>query len=174
MKRYIFLLYILCVCSVLFASSVEDRYVMKTFENGQLYFILPFDIPSQDTKVKALSADITYLTTADSVTVNMSVCYPSALTADSIVFSGDTHFASTDFQTFFIEMEGKQWLHRYSVRMPWGVLNQLYFQNPPFVLSVYAKERQLVYAFPDKKWEKEKKSIQQILQMITANKRLYK
>ena len=58
---------------------------MKTIENGQLYFVVPYDIPSLTAKTKALSADITYLTTSDSVTMNISVWSANELLTDSIV-----------------------------------------------------------------------------------------
>ena len=175
MRRIIFLLSSLCL--LLFsahATSLEDRYVMKTLENGQLYFITPFDIPAVTPKTKALSADITYLTSSDSVTTNISVWTTQELHTDSIVFLGEIKIELKDFQTFFIERDGKLWLHRYSLRFPLKDLTIIYSGQSPFLINVYAKGQAIHYSYPSKSWSKEQMWMNQILHIIDTNRRLYK
>ena len=175
MRRIILSLSFLCfLLFSTYAASLEDRYIMKNLENGQLYFILPFDIPSVTSKTKALSLDITYLTTSDSVTTNISVWTAQELQTDSIVFQGDTKIALNDFQTFFIERDGKLWLHRYSLRFPLKDLTFIYSGQCPFMIDIYAKGQEIHYSFPFKSWPKEQMWMNQILHIIDTNKRLYK
>jgi len=174
MKRFFFLFVAVCLISSLYASSVEDKYIMKTFENGQLYFILPYDIPVQTSKAKALSADITYLTTSDSVTMNISVWTDRELATDSIALEGGERIVIKDFQTFFIEPEGKLWLHRYSLRYPLVCLTKLYAAESPFSMIIYTREQEMAYGYSSKVWSKERAWMNKILHTIDSNRRLYK
>lgn len=173
MRRKILLLLGLCVCALSYAVKIEDRYVMKTFDGGQIYFIEPFEVPGVAKQAKPMSADITYLTTSDSVTMNISVWTLQELSADSIVLEGSERMTFTEFQTFFIEREKKWWLHRYSFRYPLSVLNNLYAQSVPFTLSVYSHGQAYEYAYTAKAWPKERDWLTQILHIIATNKRLY-
>lgn len=148
---------------------------MRTFENGQLFFIEPYDVPAYTAKEKALSTDITYLTNSDSVTMNMSVWTIKELATDSIVLEGGyKRIAISDFQTFYIEKDGKLWVHRYSVRYPLVYLNMLYADSEPFIINVCTKGEQIKYGFASKQWKKEQDWMNQILHTIATNKRLYK
>ena len=174
MKRLTLLLLAVCIFSAVYAIKTEDRYVMKTFDGGQLYFILPYDIPALTVKTKALSADITYLTTSDSLTMNLSVWAADELTTDSIVVEGDVRIAICDFRTFFIEPDGKQFLHRYSLRYPLNILTALYRSASPFTISVYAQGHEIRYAYSSKSWNKEQIWMNKILHIIDSNKRFYR
>ena len=174
MKRLSFLLAVLCLMASVHAKKPEDRYVMKTFENGQLYFILPFDIPSLSVKTKPLSADITHLTTTDSVSLKISVWSVNELSADSIVLEGSERLVITDFETFFIEPDGKLWLHRYSMSFPLSILTRLYTSPLPFKLNVFANENKIQYGWKEKEWKKEQEWMNKILHIIDNNRRFFK
>lgn len=173
MKKYLLLILSLYILSSLQASDLADRYIMKVIENGQLYFILPYNIPSKSAKEKALSVDITYLTTSDSTTINMSVWTKNELAIDSIVFVGRENWRIEDFSIFFIEKDGKLWLHRYSLRFPFCQLVQLYKEPDPFVLCFYAKGDVLQYSCSLRSWSKEQLWMNQILHTIMSNKKIY-
>ncbi len=169
---------VLCLSAILFslmanAEKLEDRYVMKTIENGQLYFVVPYDIQSQTAKTKALSADITYLTTSDSVTMNISVWSSNELLTDSIVLKGTTQVVIRDFKTFFIEKDNKLWLHRYSLRYPFTSLALLYADTKPFMIDVCFGSQRITYGYSQKQWKKEQEWMNQVLHIIATNKRLY-
>jgi hypothetical protein len=166
--------WMLLIFSCAFAAKLEDKYVMKTFENGQLYFVVPYDIPSRTAKQKALSADITYKTTSNMVTMNLSVWTDEELLTDSIVLVGHERLNITDFQTFFIEKDRKLWLHRYSLQFPWKYFNLMYADPNPFSINIYSVSRNLQFGFSDKQWHKEQDWMNQILHIIASNKRLYK
>lgn len=172
MKRLLELLCALCLCHPLFAVKVEDRYVMKAFEGGQLYFVLPFDIPSTD-KQKDLSADITYLTNSDSVTLNITVRTPNELAPDSIVLQAGEHYNITDYETFYIERDNNLWVHRYSLRFPMAVLKRAYTSSAPYTLTVFAPGQTYSYAFAQRTWQKEQDWMNRLLHIIDTNRRLY-
>ena len=169
---------ILCLLSFLFsliayAEKLEDRYVMKTIDNGQLYFVVPYDIPSLTANTKALSADITYLTSSDSVTMNLSVWFIDELMTDSIVLTGATQFVIRDFKTFFIEKDRKLWIHRYSLQYPMASLAMLYADANPFTIDVCFGSQRITYGYSSKQWKKEQEWMNQIIHIIATNKRIY-
>ena len=84
MKRYLALFLLSLVSWAAWAVKIEERYVMKAIEEGQIYYISPYEISSQTNKIKPLMADVTYLTYSDSVTMNISVWTPQELLADSL------------------------------------------------------------------------------------------
>ena len=173
MKRILLTSIILLLSTSFYAISIEDRYVMRVVNDGQLYFILPYEIPSSAYRTKAAMADITYLTTTDSVTMNVSVWGKDVLKADSILLITEDDRVVCDFQTFFIEMDGKLWLHRYSLRYPYADLCRLYSSPSPFILRIYAESKEVQYTYLAKAWKKESVWMNQILQMIMSNKEVY-
>lgn len=174
MKKFQILILSLLSFAYVSAVGLDDRYVVKTIDNGQLYFIMPFDIPALAPKTTSLSADITYLTTNDYVTMNVSVWSKDEWVADSIILLEGGNRLDISYQTFFVEMEGKQWLHRYSLRYPLDILIHMYSCSDPYVLCFYTNGRQIQYSFSARSWQKEQKWMNPILHMILRNMKLYK
>lgn len=174
MKRYLALFLLSLVSWAAWAVKIEDRYVMKAIEEGQIYYISPYEISSQTNKIKPLMADVTYLTYSDSVTMNISVWTPQELLADSLVLRSGKQVYCRNFETFFVERDGKQWIHRYSLQFPLASMNAIYAASTPFSLCVYAKGKTVEYGYTDKAWPKEQDWMNQILHIIATNKRLYK
>ena len=175
-RTYTKILLLLYFCfytsSTAFAIRFEDRYIMKTSDKGQLYFIMPYKIPAITPHAKALSADITHLVTTDSVTMNISIWAPYELQTDSICLVGEERVSIACFQTFFIEKDGKLWLHRYSLRYPIKNLMMLYENSLPITICVYAPQQTLLYGYSQKKWNNEREWMNKILHIIASNKRL--
>lgn len=146
---------------------------MKMLENGQLYFICPYVIPALNAKTKDVSTDITYLTYSDSITMNMTIWNDTELQTDSIVLIGRSRISISDFQTFYIEKDKKLWAHRYSLHYRFTELAELYRAPFPFVLCIYAQGTEIRYSYSPKAWEKESVWMNQILHIISTNKRLY-
>lgn len=173
MKKFILILTgILIVVNLSVFAKLEDRYIMKPAEKGQLYFIVPFNIPSTAKKTKPVDVDITYLTSNDSVIMNLSVWCSEQLLADSIVLHDDIVLPIYKFQTFFIELDGKMWHHRYSLRYPYDALKSLYNSKTPICISVYAKTNVLHYTYSTNNWTEESGWMMRLLQMIDVNKSL--
>lgn len=174
MKRYLALFLLSLVSWAAWAVKIEERYVMKAIEEGQIYYISPYEISSQTNKIKPLMADVTYLTYSDSVTMNISVWTPQELLADSLVLRSGKQVYCRNFETFFVERDGKQWIHRYSLQFPLASMNAIYAASTPFSLCVYAKGQKVEFGYTDKAWPKEQDWMNQILHIIASNKRLYK
>ena len=175
------ILLIIVLCGAWLTSTavkLEDRYVMRPVEGGQLYFIVPYRVPAvlvKGTPVpKPMEIDVTYLTMADTMTVNISVWDKTELHADSIALIGASPYIMRTFQTFFIEREKQYMLHRYSLRCTWEEWNTLYESENPFTVVMYAPEKEIRYAFPSKRWKKEQAWMKEILHLIATNKQLYK
>lgn len=175
MRQKIFFIILLCLLTLTrsLAENIDEKYVMKPTKNGQLYFILPFEVPTSTPKCKPLSVDITYLSSNDSVVMNVSVLSANELKTDSIVIIGGIRILLSNFETFYIEKEGKLWHHRYSLHFLYCELSNLYASREPFLFRVYSGNQQIEYAFSMKKWEKERGWMKQILHIIDSNKRLY-
>ncbi|GEM_PF-1970656 len=162
------LLYLPCFA----ATKLSERYVMQQREGAQLFFIVPFEIPCCDKSSKPLSADITYLTSEDSVALKISLLIPQQLFIDSmVIISGDERQAIA-FQTYFIEPEGKLFLHRHCLNFPFNYLKRIYFADSAFKLVIYSRDKEYCYAVKDKKWKEEKEWMCQLIRLIENNKRL--
>jgi len=173
MRRIILIITSLFIYSAFaLADKLEDRYVMKIFDEGQLYFILPFEIQTQTNKVKPLSVDITYLTTADSITMNMSVLTMKELNTDSVVLEGENKVVIPDFQTFFIEKEGKYWFHRYSIQIPYCQFMQFYSATKPLHIEIHSATQCIQYGYTQTQWNKDRIWMLQIIKIMENNKRL--
>ena len=173
MKRVVLLLVTLCWCTMMFAVRIDDRYVMKPTDGGQIYFILPYEIPTKHAGMKNLSVDVTHLTQKDSVTMNVSIWSDIELQVDSVVLVGGERLSISKFQTFFIEKDGKWWLHRYSIPLSWDNWNMLYNASEPFLFYVFDTQRTIQYAYSSKQWKAESEWMNQILHIINKNKQFY-
>lgn len=175
MKRFLILISLFFFSiSIIGNNRLSDLYVMKPLENGHLYFVLPFNIPSITSKTRSVSVDITSLTCSDSVTVNMSVWKKTEIETDSIIFRSDRNFVIHDYQTFFIEKDEKLWLHRYSIRMLFKDLKYLYSAPKSFRIQVYSKDQLMEYEYTSRLWSKEGNNICQVLRIIESNKKLFR
>ena len=173
MKRYFLILVMALTAIGMNAEKLEDRYVSKIVSDGMLFFIKPFELPNQD-KGKPAEADITYLIQEDTMTLNMSVYHSSILQTDSISFEGLKHCTVTNFETFYIDKKGKQYVHRYSCALPYTFWRSLYMSKTPFRMSIYSEGTKLSYGYSDKKWLSESTWMLQILQLIERNKKASK
>lgn len=169
MKR-LTILFALSLCiSYIYAEKTEDRYVVRPVQEGLLYFIEPFEVPSKD-KMPAAELDITYIVSRDSFTLNMSIRLPEAIDADSIGLGSRTDTIVRDFHTFFIDKEKNRFKHRYSCTLPYTCLHTLYQSPMPYTLTIYAGGRKLQYGYAERAWSKERSWMQQILLLADKNK----
>lgn len=152
-------------------KKLAERYVVRPVQEGLLYFIKPYELPSQQRKIEAASMDITYLVTWDTVTLNMSIILPEVIGADSIVFTSDQSMTFAQFETFFIDANKKnQFVHRYSCKVPYRYIQGLYNNEKPYRMTIYSKGQSFVYGFSPKSWDKERKMMSQIFTLIDRNK----
>ena len=169
MKRSLILLAFIASCFTIYAEKLTSKYVSRLVSDGMLYFIGPFELPNQQ-KGQPVEMDITYITKSDSLTFNMSIYTSVIIQTDSIKFVSNTPKTITDFTLFFIDKKGKNFIHRYSCKLPYSYFEELYTEANPFVVEVYTDKGQVLqYAYNAKKWSKECSWMQQIIQIIKSN-----
>src|SRR5690606_26160583 len=76
--------------------------------------------------------DITYKTSEDTAVVNFSYFDSKDLTIDSIAIGG-TPVIAAPATRLFVEPDGKNWHYRYSVRLPYSTLRNVFLAShtPP-------------------------------------------
>ncbi len=173
MKRL--LLYLLLLFSLpIGAKDISDYYVMRPRTNDLLYFILPIEITSTERNIEAAAFDITYITSEENATINMTIYADESLQTDSIIFFGrGVRYVSKQLDTFYVEKEKKKgWAHRYSCKVPFADIQQLYTSSMPWQLIVCAKEKNFTYAQGKRVWKEEQKRMTEILTIIQVNKQV--
>lgn len=171
MRKIILCILAICTTIGLKAEKLEDHYVVRTLPDALLYFVLPYEVPSLQ-KTPAAEIDITYPTNQDSLRVNMSIYTDKPLKVDSIVFITETSMRTTDFETFFIDKNGKNYIHRYSCFFPYSLWQKMYTCDKPFRLCIYAEQQKFEYGYSQQKWNKENLWMQRILLLINRNKQI--
>lgn len=169
MKKIVFFLLFAFVSITSFAkSNLSDKYVMRLRANDLLYFILPNEIESLD-KNKSLKFDITYVTSEQDVTINMSIFTKQELVINSIGFASDKNLLIKDFKTFYVEKEDNWWCHRISCRVPFDYLKQMYLSANSYKIEIYDNQKVLTYTFSGKTWKNEQLWMNKLLALITQN-----
>lgn len=168
MRKIVLLLFAFVSITSFAKSDLSDKYVMRLRANDLLYFILPNEIESVD-KNKSLKFDITYATSEQDVTINMSIFTKQELIIDSIGLASNKNLLIKDFKIFYIEKEGNWWCHRISCRVPFDYLKQMYLSTNSYKIEIYDKQKVLTYTFSGKTWKNEQLWMNKLLALITQN-----
>ena len=91
---------------------------------------------------------------------------------DSFVIEGNHRVVIKDYETFFVELEGKLWLHRFSLRFPLNDLMQLYRGGAPLKIVVCTQKDKIEYGWTEKEWKKEQEWMNKILHIIDNNRKI--
>ncbi len=174
MKK-IFIFTLLIFTTFVQAKDLSDYFRMMPRQNDLLYFIKPIELPNAERGKEYAEFDITYITSLDSATMNMSIYTPSMLETDSIVLCGANIYESIPvFETFFIEPEKKVgWVHRYSCFIPFFTLQKLYTSEMPWELRIYHKSGSIIFKQTTREWKDEADRMNKIINVIRVNKLNY-
>ncbi len=174
MKK-IFIFTLLIFTAFVQAKDLSDYFRMMPRQNDLLYFIKPIELSNAERGKEYAEFDITYITSLDSATVNMSIYTPSMLETDSIVLHGANIYESIPkFEIFFVEPEKKLgWVHRYSCLIPFITLQKLYTSETPWELRIYSKGSKLTFQQTMREWEDEADRMNKIINVIRVNKLNY-
>ncbi len=169
MKRLLYL-FLLLSCSAT-AKDISEYYTMRTRTHDRLFFILPIEITNIERNIEPAKFDVTYVTTEEDATINITIYTDKAVKTDSIIFQGSgVHYISKQFETFYIEREkNKGWAHRYSCRIPFVDILHLYESPMAWKLCVYAKGQVFEYSQEKRMWKKEQKRMKEILATVQLN-----
>ena len=162
-----FLLLLSSVCS---AQNISKYYKSSKQENGVLYFVMPkmeFDNKSNGSN---LNYDITYLTTLDSATVNISFTDDSVNSIDRISFVQNGKEFSSNPKKIYIEPHKSKWVHRYTSRFLFNDLHFLFAQeiSPKMILHTSAGAKELTVN--QSSWRKNSVIVSRVFSMIKLSK----
>lgn len=169
-----FLVFFLWFCSLHVAVSgqkLSKYYTATALEKGTLYYLFPMEGFREAENRDPLIFDISYLSSRDSAILNFSYFHSFALPADHLALqSGDTLITCFPVRKLFMEVEKKaKWHHRYSTTIHIADL-ELFFQSeqaPGMIITANGIQRR--YLISQSKWNKQRRVVSLILQMIRAN-----
>jgi len=160
MMRYGFVLFSLLSYAGASAQNMKNFYRQTQHAEGTLYFVLPREMPCDETKsIEAagpMSYDYTYLDARDSVAMLMTVATDRSFVPDSVRI--ETHL--TEFrcavEPIYCVAVRRGWQSRFRCVVPYGFWEEMYTGDDPFVLCVFSVGGEVRLGFSDKKREREK------------------
>ena len=108
MKRWIFFLLLALAGMQGGLCAKRLPHVMRANGDAFLYFVQPFDVPSETKGLPPLNVDITYLTSSDTADVRMSLTWPQWVDAATLTIGERTYAC----QQLYVEQTRKGFLHR--------------------------------------------------------------
>lgn len=172
MKYYFLFIALFCTTLCCFAQKIHRQYSFYPQENGNVYFIHPQKgFESKDTEaVKSLIYDITYLSGRDSASFTFSYSVKNVLQIDSVQITDHTGkpVYTTPANMFYVQPKRNYWQHRASIQIPYTLLEQLYDQTNPYVLSLIGG-RTIQYETKPGSWKKQSGIVSKIFEVIKYN-----
>ena len=152
------------------AEKTEDMYIMRHTSQGQLFFISENVFPSIDRKF-SLPFDITYLNSADSVSVKMTVPSHTLTTVDSVALIVDDEvYMCPLVKSIYKEKEKKNWIHRCDCVYSYTAVSKSLTHATPPQFVVYTAAGVQSYEMPIKQWQKLQPHLVEIFMLIDASK----
>ena len=157
-------------CMLVAAGSLSKRYSTFGTINGTLYFVRPMHMPKcegNQTKY-GLTFDITYLYgDTDSVSFTTTVVTSGKENLDSVLVKSKSGTIRAKTELIYREPHKSYYVNRIRFYIKWSEWKELYGSATPYVIE-YGKR--LRFSFKQKKWEKESKTINDIMDIIETNK----
>lgn len=170
--KLLYLLLLLFSSNDISAQNISKKYVMKATEHGTLFFVLPSQIPLNESNncSKDLTFDLTYLTKKDSITINSTFITQTQERIDSIRLhydQGKQYHAS--FTIFYVQQKSNKWHYRINMPIPYSILRQAYISEMPFTIEIISKKYISTFSYKKKEWDKARNTMNQIFTVIEAN-----
>jgi hypothetical protein len=171
MKKLIVALALLSISISTFAEKTEDMYIMRHTTQGHLFFISEIIFPSTDSKF-SLPFDITYLNTADSLSIKMTVPHHTLTNVDSVALVlQDDRYVCPMVNSIYKEKEKKHWIHRCDCAFTYEATKKCFVQPAAPQIVVYTPVGQQIFTMPEKKWQALHQHLVEIFMLIDASKR---
>jgi hypothetical protein len=149
-----------------YSQDLSNYYTYRVQEDGNLYFIFPFEDFKNSADKTDFAFDITYRAGRDSATVNFTYFTRDPLRADSLmIVNGETTYkgiASRIFQDF----KKKKWENRFGIKIPMNELEAFIKTEMVPQIHVIGKDAILIYEVKDKKWRDYADAVDKILYII--------
>lgn len=172
LKVIALIIFIFFNIQILWTQDISKYYKTSVQQNGILYYILPQKGFENEKANAKLNYDVTYISEKDSVTFNFSYFDNSVFIVDSILFENTLIKYSTSTEKIYIENKKNIWEHRYSSKVLFENLEQLYVnENDVPVLILYSRNSSpIVLNIKKNKWKRQAAIIAKIIETIKYNK----
>ena len=151
------------------AQDPSKYYVSSSQPAGILYFVLPqTNFNNPDTK-KDFVIDVTYLNSNDSAVVNFTYYDSEIMNLENICIAYDSWQYRTTVNRIYVDAEKKQWLYRYTFKIPFNQLVLFYRSKAP-VITITTDSSRNIPIRTVKQWEKNFSVNNRIIQIIQKNK----
>lgn len=171
--------YLLCCLSLIFIGStytaqgqkLSKYYTSSNQENGNLYYVSPQSGFHNNSNKSSLTYDITYLSSQSNATFNFSYIDPFIREIDSIAFHYNGKTFTQAAKKLFIDNKKKRWVHRYSSKIPFEDLTQMFQEQSHLTIEIITKKERIPLIASDKKWKSLSSINQKILTLIQYNQK---
>lgn len=124
----------------------------------------------EDNQMKyGMTFDITYLSgDEDSVSFTSTIVIPSPMSSDSVCIKYGANKIKARVEHIYCEPYKSFFISRNRYYIKWKEWKDMYENNTPYIVDFNNGTR---FSFKKKKWEKERKIIIKIIEMIELNKK---
>lgn len=163
---------VLALLLVLFSFSGYSQKISKHYssahqQNGTLYFIFEQnDFRNSNSDFKY---DLTYLSTADSATLNFSIIDKANVEIDSISLVKDSFHISNKSERIFIEPKKSKWHGRFTTKFLFSDLEKFYGDDLPRII-LYSKKGEMEFTISKGAWKNQSELVNKIFMVIKYNK----
>ena len=174
MKRIFLLLALLPLFApALRAQDVRKHYTSLATEKGTLYFVYPRKLAATGASggKASLPFDLTYLTSADSLSFTVSLRVAGSGAVDSVhVVAPDGAQLSVVPERIYVDARRSGYEHRLRFGIPFEAARRLYEGASPYVLRFFTADGVCAYAFKAGAWNKERAVMRRIFGIFEMNR----
>ncbi len=158
LRRFRCLLIIALLSSVttMFAQKLDGHFVSRTEAEGTIYFLYPREIFRGESDGKMMTHDLTVRPACDSTVMNFTYRMATPTPIDSVVVTSSGGLkVGRKAKRLFLEPDGKEWVHRYSLEGHYGEFKRFYSVEHPVRVELYTKDgKSFRYVADQKAWKK--------------------
>lgn len=166
LSKFSFLTLLLALNGYLSGQDLSKYYLEHTQENGNLYFIYPFEDFKNITDKSDFEFDITYRAGRDSVIVNFTYFTTEPLKADSLIFENGKSRYTGKCSKIFQDYKKKQWVNRFGTQIPIAHMTGLFKIKQAPKIKIKCDQVVLTYDVKENKWNSYADAIDKILYII--------
>lgn len=161
---------VLMMGTSLWAQSAHKRYTARMTQDGMCYFFSAADL--KDTKgISHFDYDITYLDWQDSITINYTAyTMSSAIPTELSMTNGTDSYVCKDYKHLYVEFRKKGYEVRMTSRYALKDFECLLDQDSPLSFTFKQGSERKSASYKQKAWQRERKMLKQILQLIKTTR----
>jgi hypothetical protein len=145
------------------AQKLSKYYTKLSQPEGMVYFIKP------QSNFSNFIMDVTYLDYKDTAVINFTFFDREDITPETLTIKYDNWHYQSDVKQIYIDRKKKQWIYRYSFRIPFEQLVLFYSAKAPS-LTITTSSSRIITIKPVKRWKKNLEINNSIIVIIQRNK----